>query len=228
MLGFRFKRAAQFGLPSEIRVDNQNQKLHLPSAIGASQAFIDIFLDDCYGLEKLPHSINKILDVGAHVGLFSLAARRLFPAATIHAYEPNLNLEPYLKSQAHIGQFQYFLEAVGLNAGKVFLDIHKDSVSTRSIIDQNGTIPQIPFRTAVQRIGGTVDLVKLDCEGAEWDMLKDVEAWQNVKHITMEYHLWPAHSHEEIISVIKKLGFMVTTQRVTHKDYGILIATRRK
>ena len=37
--------------------------------------------------------------------------------------------------------------------------------------------------------GGIVDLVKLDCEGAEWEILQDSQAMKCVINLTMEYHL---------------------------------------
>jgi FkbM family methyltransferase len=43
--------------------------------------------------------------------------------------------------------------------------------------------------SAVEALGGA-DLLKLDCEGAEWDLFETVDVWRRIAAITMEYHLW--------------------------------------
>ena len=224
-LGIEFKSAGKFKLPNRLLVNGSTKVVILPEEIGVKVAFIDIILDDCYGLEKLSKPIHKVLDIGGHVGLFSLAARNMFPQAIIHTYEPNKNLEKYLKSQADAAGFEYFMEAVGLEAGKVTLDLHEDSVQTRSKVDELGEIPQVAFRKAIERLGGFVDLAKVDCEGAEWLLFQDRDAWQSVQNLSMEYHLWPDRTHDEIREVVQNLGFKIRKQ-LPIADYGLLLAYR--
>src|SRR4051812_31383614 len=212
-LGVTFKRTTSFVAPTQIKINGTRQSISLPGDHGTAMAFRDLFLDDCYGLTTCTVPMATILDIGAHVGLFGLAVRDRFPQTTLHAYEPNPNLEKHLKVQANVAHFAYFMEAVGLEDGKVTLAINDNSVWTRSKVDPTGDIPQIAFRRALQRLGGSVDLVKsidlvkLDCEGAEWQILQDAHAWQAVRNLAMEYHLWPNHTHDEIQAVVQQLGF---------------------
>jgi FkbM family methyltransferase len=224
-LGFEFSRAANFQLPKSLLLDGDRKIMSLPQETGVEVAFVEILLDDCYGLEKLSQPILKVLDIGANVGLFSIAARNRFPNAVIHAYEPNPNLEKYLQIQAHTASFDYFMEAVGLEDGKVSLEFQEDSVLTRSRVDEMGEIPQVAFGTAIERIGGSVDLAKVDCEGAEWLLFQDADNWQSVKNLSLEYHLWPDRTHQEIRDVIGKLGFQIKNQ-IPIEDYGLLLASR--
>jgi FkbM family methyltransferase len=188
---------------------------------------MDVFLDDCYGLERLKPPISHILDIGANVGFFSAKALIVFPSAVLHAYEPIPNLEEYLKTQATHMHFEYFMEAVGFEDARVSLRPHEDIVSTRCVVDNQGIIPQVALRKAVERLGTeVVDLVKLDCEGAEWEMFKDEETWRRIRNLTMEYHLWPNHHHEEIRRTVEALGFKVKNQQRTHQEYGLLAAYR--
>src|SRR5262249_39690436 len=161
-------------------------------------AFLDILLDDCYGLGMIGGRVATVLDIGAHVGLFGIAARNAFPRAVIHAYEPNPLVEPYLKAQAQAADFQYFMCAAGLEDGTFSLDVHEDSVRTRSRSDPAGSVPQVPFQEMLARLGGEADLLKLDCEGAEWLLFEDRPTWQHVRNLSMEYHLWPDHTHAEV------------------------------
>ncbi|MCL1468538.1 FkbM family methyltransferase [Argonema galeatum] len=224
-LGIEFPSAGRFKLPDTLLVNGSQKSVILPEETGVKVAFIDVILDDCYGLKNLSKPIHKVLDIGAHVGLFSLAARNMFPQAIIHAYEPNKYLEKYLKNQADAAGFEYFMEAVGLEAGKVTLDLHEDSVQTRSKVDELGDIPQVAFRQAIDRLGGSIDIVKLDCEGAEWQIFQDRDAWQSVQNLSMEYHLWPDRTHDQVREVVQNLGFKIKKQ-IPITDYGLLLASR--
>ncbi|MGL5064766.1 MAG: FkbM family methyltransferase, partial [Microcoleus sp.] len=99
-LEIKFDRVANFSLPASAIVLGQHQPLSLPVEKGMDGEFIEVLLDDCYGVEQLPASLLKILDIGANVGLFPIAARNRFPQSVIHAYEPNPNLETYLENQS--------------------------------------------------------------------------------------------------------------------------------
>lgn len=224
-LGINFQRAATFQIPSSLVINGTRKPLSLPQEQGAKIAFVDIFLDDCYGLEQLPQSILKVLDIGANVGLFSVAARHRFPQAVIHAYEPNPHLEKYLQMQAQTIGFDYFMEAVGLSEGKVSLEFYQTSMLTRTRVEESGEIPQVAFRQAIERLGGYVDLVKLDCEGAEWLLFQDKENWQFIQNLSMEYHLMSDHTHDEIVQVIQNLGFHIKKQ-IPIKNFGLILASR--
>lgn len=224
-LGVEFSRAANFQIPNYLVINGDRQMVSLPQENGGKVAFVEILLDDCYGLEELSQPILKVLDIGANVGLFSIAARNKFPQAIIHAYEPNPYLEKHLQIQAQTAGFDYFMEAVGLEDGKVSLEFHEDSVQTRSTVNQTGAITQVAFRKTIERLGGSVDLAKVDCEGAEWLLFQDPNNWQLVQNLSLEYHLWPDHKHEEVKQVIQGLGFKIKKQ-IPIENYGLIIAYR--
>jgi len=230
-LNVPFTRATSFAMPQTVRLDGRDVPLLLPEEHGVRTAFVELLLDDCYGLRRLVRRGERIattLDIGANVGLFGLAARVAFPHAAIHCYEPNAALEPYLSHQAKIVRCDYFLEAVGCEAGRVRLDVNvAESVHSSSHMDPNGAIPQIALRTALDRLGGSADLVKMDCEGAEWEMLEDVESWRRVRYLTLEYHLRPDEGHDLIRTALEKLGFRIESQtQVT--NYGLVFASQRR
>ncbi len=225
-LGLKFQRAANFQIPNSLLINGDRKSVSLPIENGVKVAFVEILLDDCYGLEALHQPILNVLDIGANVGLFSIAARNRFPQAVIHAYEPNPYLEKHLKIQADAAGFDYFMEAVGQEDGKVALEFQEDSVLTRSRVHEAGEIPQVAFRNTIERLGGSVDLAKVDCEGAEWLLFQDPEPWQSVQNLSMEYHLWPDHKHDEILQVIQNLGFQPKKQ-IPIENYGLLLASRQ-
>ena len=224
-----FKRSASFRLPKIIIINDGLCALNLPDENGVKVAFVDLLLDDCYGCRNLRRSrvnVNTILDIGANVGLFGLAARNVFPNAIIHSYEPNHQLEQYLSVQAQSAGFDYYMEAVGLEDGMISLELNEDSVQTRSKQDVSGSVTQLAFRKAIERLGGKVDLLKMDCEGAEWEIFKDKESWKKISNLSMEYHLFGSGQTEQRVrAIIEDLGFTITSF-VPIEGYGLLTANR--
>lgn len=225
-LGIEFNRVASFQLPEKLIVQGKRHQVNVPSEKGMDGEFIEVLLDDCYGVEQLSQSLMTIIDIGANVGLFPIAARNRFPQAVIHAYEANPNLENYLKHQSQIANFTYFMEAVGAEDGRVVLDIREVSGKTRSTVSESGDVPMVSFRRAIERIGGSVDLAKVDCEGAEWLLFEDQDTWQLVQNLSLEYHLWSGHTHAETRQVIENLGFRIGKQTPIDKWYGSILASR--
>lgn len=227
-LAVAYGRAATFALPDSIVMNGERRALKLPAENGVRVAFLELLLDDCYGCRSLAKSdmpARTILDIGANVGLFGIAARCSFPEAQIHAYEPNRRLEPYLRNQAEVAHFRYFMEAVGSSTGRVSLHDNIDSVQARSHADDAGDVEQVALREAIARLGGSVDFAKVDCEGAEWDLFEDVESWQHIKNVSLEYHLWPNHTANEVLDRIAALGFKVD-KHTPLNGYGLILARR--
>jgi FkbM family methyltransferase len=230
-LNVPFTRAASFVLPRSLRLNGEKIALQLPSEHGVRGTFVEVLLDDCYQLHRIAwmsSPIRHVIDIGANVGLFGVAARTAFLHAVIHAYEPNTALQPFLAHQSRMAGFEYFLEAVGRQAGRVRLEVNgSESVHTSSHLDPAGTIPQIALRDAIERIGGNVDLLKVDCEGAEWEMLEDIQAWTAVRFVTMEYHLRYGQDRLAIQTALERCGFRLISQRPI-QSYGLVLARRER
>jgi FkbM family methyltransferase len=152
--------------------------------------FWKILIDDCYGLHRIRRPVRTILDVGANIGLFSLMARHCFPRASIHCYEPNARIISHLRDNTRSLKIQAWHEAIGAEPGRVALSAGPSSLHTRAVADPVGEVPVTPLRLALERLGGSVDVLKLDCEGAEWQLFEDREVWKMIRYLTMEYHLW--------------------------------------
>ncbi|NGX28936.1 MAG: hypothetical protein K940chlam1_01125 [Candidatus Anoxychlamydiales bacterium] len=162
----------------------------------AKNFFIEVIFEDIYQLEKIPFKNNekiKIIDVGANCGIFGVMARARFPHSTIHCYEPNEKLKKYYDLQSFAAYLKYFDEAVGLNDGFCGSDERQNIMFDCEAVkmmdfQKEGKIKVTALKNALKRIGGYVDLLKLDCEGSEWNILKDKDSLKKVKYLTMEYH----------------------------------------
>lgn len=223
--GVFFGASEAFTLPTSIKLGGKRIQTSLPSEHGVKVAFMELLLGDCYGLRSVKPAPRTVLDIGANVGLFTIAARQAFPKALIHAYEPNRNLERHLKVQAGAANATYFMEAVGREDGKVSMHLAEDSVCSTSELSAIGDVPAIAFRKAIERLGGTVDFAKVDCEGAEWEFLADVEAWRRVGRLAMEYHIVEGHTHEDAARAMDRIGFRISEIRES-PTFGVLQAIR--
>jgi FkbM family methyltransferase len=148
-----------------------------------------IFFDDCYRIASVERPVRTVLDIGANIGLFTLAARRQFPKAEIHCYEPNPSVLGHLRAHCASVGARLHESAVGKTNGVVSLDISGDSMHTVTNAAASGGVPLESFSSVIASVGA-VDLLKLDCEGAEWDIFECTDAWRAVRSLTMEYHLW--------------------------------------
>ena len=68
--------------------------------------------------------------------------------------------------------------------------------------------------------GGGIDILKLDCEGAEWEIFKDKRAFESIQTIIMEYHLNDSHTVENLKTITAELGYRMTHHK-PHRGFGI-------
>jgi FkbM family methyltransferase len=236
-LSFRLKMARfgvfyltskTFSLKS-IRLSGKRISLSFPSDEDAvhHHELGKILFQDCYRLGKVPGKVDSILDIGANVGIFCLAARHFYPKAVIHAYEPNRSLEPYLRAHCDPLAIAVHGTAVGTEAGSVSLVFRENSLHSVVGAGALGPVPQDAFRQTIERLGGHVDILKLDCEGAEWSLFEDVQSWKRVRYLTMEYHLWarPGSTVDDVRGKLNRLGFeCVAVEPSPNGAFGLLQA----
>ena len=173
--------------------------------------FNHLYHDDPYRLADLPRGLKTILDVGGNIGFFAMIARHYFPRALIHCYEPDKEVFQLLtKNTDGLGVVAYN-SGISLADGSGYIVKGDCSLSTSINTRTKGSTPLISIRTAVDRLGSTIDLLKLDCEGAEWDILQDTATLRRVRYLAMEYHFTGTQSLElwELVRLLKDEGFAI-------------------
>lgn len=141
---------------------------------------------------------DTIIDVGANIGFFSVYAANLSKNGKVYCFEPNKRNFERLKEHKKINKLKNMIlinKAVSNKNGKVKLYIadffggHNtsglvkskgyelvDCVSLKNIFDQ--------FKIK------KCDFLKIDCEGAEYQMLKSLpkDYFLRIEKIALEYH----------------------------------------
>jgi FkbM family methyltransferase len=229
--GIYYLKDSGLQLPVVLKVNKQNIPLRFidRKSSGFLYEFTEICLNDCYHLNILFKEIaviTTIIDIGANQGLFTLAARSKFPKATINCYEPNRQLQLVLDFNAQQLRSTVFYEAVTKESCKVLLEFGETDLHTQSKHSHDGNIPGTSLREAIKGAGGRIDILKLDCEGAEWELLEDTASWACIRAVTMEYHLWAKEgaTHPGIKAILEALNFKVIVQDPLSATFGLIAA----
>jgi FkbM family methyltransferase len=202
--------------------------------------FRECFFDDQY-LQKFDlgtfDNSPTIIDIGANVGYAALYFFRKFPAAVIHSFEPMPFLQSMLyKHQTDYKNYQWEIHPYGLWKEEGELELFTTSVDDFTSIsgvmkfpDANKTC-KVQVRTLSQfmyeRSLNTIDLLKLDCEGAEYEILfslPDAE-FKKVKRIAMETHVTESHKTEDLVDFLRNKGYQVNY--IANKETGHIWAWR--
>lgn len=149
------------------------------------------FNEDPMGLDSVMGPIQTIVDIGANTGIFSLYARRRFPDAIIHAFEPYpQNFDVLVKNVASERIFPH-RHAVAGRECKMPLSApsHNSGAAcfAQGIFRESDTVDCIPL-DAILDITGPIDFLKIDIEGMEYETLLMFTRWKEVKHLAVEIH----------------------------------------
>lgn len=157
----------------------------------------EVLTNNCYGLD-LMWPITSVLDVGGHIGSFVQASNILWPEAKIITVEPEpSNYEVLCKNvkdiadpyNVAIGYHENGTLAVAKWTGCHHLvsnkDVKKFVESAKRINYGHKSVLDVQLCT-LSHFGQHFDLIKLDCEGSEFEILNNIDVTWN--YIVGEYH----------------------------------------
>jgi FkbM family methyltransferase len=164
--------------------------------------FREMFEEQPYtrGTFYLPKSTDTVLDVGANIGLFAIYLQSRAPGITVHCFEPAPGTRERLLDNLRINGLTSHMfvhpYAVSDMNGIVYLDYHAHTLERSLVVGARDTgsaeaVESVTFSRAIALCNaGTIDLLKIDIEGAELEMIlgSPLEEWSRVKRVAMEYH----------------------------------------
>lgn len=142
----------------------------------------EIFVDRCYDL-TLDRSAPVIVDIGANSGLFALRLKQLYPSARIACYEPFPPNFAQLENTIAVNRLDEVTplqKAVGARPGNAKLFIHKRNMGGHSFYagealnTDHVDVEVVDLSSILGGLQTDLDLLKLDCEGAEFDILMNL------------------------------------------------------
>lgn len=188
---------------------------------------------DAYGLRELDRDVEVIVDIGAHIGAFSVCAARKWPTAKLYAYEPVPENYGYCRGNLranHVLNATIRNLGVASSAGTRTFHLSESSPGDHSIYTATGKAVQLPvvsLNEILASVGSeNIDLLKMDCEGAEYEILMSVdnETLNRIERITMEVHVVSGGTRQELVSKLNRSGFSV--RHGTKDGVSMLYATR--
>lgn len=222
-LAVRFAASHYLGLGS-------NQAVTVTSPGGSTMtqpayalgALFEVLGANLYNLPAEFGDAPVAVDIGGHVGAFTVALCEAYPQAQCFVYEPAPDTAAFLRTNVMqnglSGRVRIEQAAVAGHAGEAVMDLTTPAASAhRPIAFSSGeaatsTIPVRAFADVVAAVGRPIDILKLDCEGSEYSIVEETTArdWQPVRRVVMEYHPEDPARLRALVSRMQEFGFRQT------------------
>jgi FkbM family methyltransferase len=245
MAGERFGR----GPDTLAFVTRSGVRMTCPNVPGARLPMYEQFADDCYGRDWVlgPDQPLQVLDVGSHVGAFAMNLASARPNVHVECYEPSPESAKYLRRNigqnglgARVRVHEYAMAAtVGAallddnSGGSVHNGLVRDDHRLVAGDDAQGhratlTVKTTTFDQALADAPAPFDVVKMDCEGGEYDLVyaSSPQSWDSVQRVVMEYHPVDGESWDELRSWFEKIGLRVVRHKSDRPGLGTAWLTR--
>jgi FkbM family methyltransferase len=200
-------------------------RIDCPNRPGARVPIYEIFAEDCYRFEwflgPLAQRPIQVIDIGGHVGTFSCRLTQLNPQASVLAFEPSATTAAFLRRNVEqngvADRVTVFEQALAATTGTATFDDNGAGSGLNGLVSAgHGTgtatkVATIAFDQAVAEAPAPVDVVKIDCEGGEFDLVlgSDPSSWASVQRVVIEHHPVPGHAWPELRDWFAGVGLIV-------------------
>ena len=234
--GKRFKRSLAFTTkPNAIHFD-------VPESL--YQVFKEIFMADVYNINYLTKILPEepvVVDIGANAGYFDVLLLSKINKAKIFAYEPlphNINMiNSVIKQSSWLQQNLYFYQKAVTGIKKANLELYMENTSNSQVVasvfpdfdtrnNSKISVPCISLTDIVEQNNLLhIDLLKMDCEGSEYDIIynTDKNYIRRIKIMVAEVH--DLDNEKNNISALtiylKSLGFSVKHTPINNACYAL-------
>jgi len=146
----------------------------------------EILLEDSYGIESRNDLSGTVLDIGAHIGIFSkLALSRGCKVISVEPEEKNFKLLQINAPEAtHIKK-----AVVGEVGEKALLNVHPTRGEMHKLDFIGVEVETITLDELISLSDKPIHLLKMDIEGGEYRALYYCTKLHMVDQIVMEYHV---------------------------------------
>jgi FkbM family methyltransferase len=184
---------------------------------------IYIFKDKIYDFESTKKS-PLIIDGGACIGMSLFYFKKKYPYAKIVAFEPSLDVFKILQKNIKDNNLKDIeLLNSGLYDSNSELSFSKNNIDSGKI-DNNGDI-KVRVVKLSDYINEEVDFLKMNIEGAEYSVLKDLNESRKInqiKEMCFEWHSFANQSQnlDEILNILKSNNFKYYISSFSTSSFG--------
>jgi FkbM family methyltransferase len=189
------------------------KRVHLcPDDVCHIGIFEEVIVHRSYELNLLSFEPEIILDVGAHIGLFSLAAAARWPNALVMAFEPHPENAVWARRNFDDNRVRgCVIEAVaGIEPGWVNFDA-SGGMGQLSSGEKSISVLAVDLKSFVSAFRASRMLLKMDIEGGEMEVLPEIlPLLPRNNAVFVEIH-GSLPECEKIIQIISSNGFRIRT-----------------
>jgi len=178
----------------------------------------DWFEDEIKFLRRLLQPGDKVIDIGANYGVYTLAmARTVGPEGHLWAFEPASSTAKLLAEGIVANGFTHVTverSALSCNRGTARLSLNDNSELNALLHDETRveaceTVAVVTLDDCLQRYGWRdIELVKIDAEGEEANILKGGERFLAELSPLVQYEVKAGeHVHLELVRALDHLGY---------------------
>jgi FkbM family methyltransferase len=207
---FKFRKIKNLPAYKPQTIEFLGSKVSFGSRVEFLHSIHEIFIDEIYR-QKFDKEDPYIIDCGANIGLSVIYMKRLYPKAEIIAFEPDDTNYSYLEKNIRAFDFANVTickEAIWKeNTTLNFLS--EGSLASR-IGGEEGKTIKVKAKRLRDLLDRPVDFLKIDIEGAEYEVLKDIkDRLHVVNNIFLEYHGTFEQNKElnEMLGIVTDSGF---------------------
>jgi FkbM family methyltransferase len=226
-----------------VKGPRQYSMLARPTSNSMADLFVlrEVFVDETYRdvLSLIENKPIRVVDVGGNIGSFTVWLSRNRPLLDSFCFEPDptsFSLCRYNLNGNGCSSVNAIPKAVGGKSRQIQMRVNTTRPGGNSIYadasNQDGehaTIDVIAFGEWLSTLQGDFDVLKLDCEGAEWEIVDETPsgAWQRFAVIVAEIHEEPSQRHQpdDFPKLMEARGFETTRWDGGHM--GLYIGRRR-
>lgn len=182
----------------------------------------------------------SVVDIGAHIGIFSLYAATSAEGVRVLSFEPHPKNYVRLRGNVALNKCAEVIthnQAVAGTSGRRLLFSHRFNTGGHSIepwqFERKAKMLYVDCVTLEEALSenhiARCDLLKMDCEGAEYEILEHTkkDVLTRVSRITMEYHNSGPNRVEKMASLLRESGYVIhINPSRTWNGEGILYAKR--
>ena len=206
----------------------------------------EIFVDKMYrSVEQIISNLeNPIIDVGAHIGLFSIYASTFNSTIKIIALEPEPTNFALMKENLKLNHCKNVViknvALAGSDEEKASLYLSENNHNHTTLQPNHFTtkpteqlqitatnIKDLIEKNKLSKIG----LLKMDIEGAEFEILKNLKKreWNKIRNIAVEYHEDAVNKRSDLENIIRSHGFSVEHYPNHYdKKFGLLVCRNKR
>lgn len=166
------------------------------------------------GLDK-----GVILDVGAHIGIFTLYCHALNPLSTIYSLEPNkdnyLILKKHLEDNKILNAHPRMIALAEKTESRklaITADNHNHYLAKNNTTEQAITVSAKSLADFCHKNRiGQIGLLKMDIESGEYEIFANLkkEEFRLIDSVILEYHNYNGHNYKELEATLRQNSFGV-------------------